>query len=231
MNKMYKILTVVLLAAWLFTLWKAPRFFSPEEAVFTVKDKGANSALVSVSNFVDGKEEDNRALYSSIIERLKLPYQISRYQPLIARNIFSRPEKAMSVFNPESLILVSVNAVNLPFVYTGFIQTANGGIIGQINWMDKTYFVKKNDNFKDYKVLDIDKNMIRIEGKEGALSLEFKKPSKGKELIAVLYNTVTQKKYEARKGDELDGYKILDISKDNVILYGQNKQWVISEER
>ena len=37
--------------------------------------------------------------------------------------------------------------------------------------------------------------------------------------------------FEVKKNDEVGEYKILDITADSVVLYGQNKEWVINKGR
>ncbi len=81
-------------------------------------------------------------------------------------------------------------------------------------------------------MIDITKKMMTVENKHGQiLVLDYKKPAKGTELIAKLYDSINDKTYEVRIGDEINGYKILDIKTDSVILYGQNREWVINKER
>lgn len=200
----------------------------PKEAAPPVE---VNHEPTTVSKEPEGQLIDTK-VYASIAERLRAPFDISRYKGLISRDIFVKPEKPPVVFSPEKLKLVSVEPTTLPFIYLGYIQTATGTIIGQVNWGDKTYFLKKGDKFKDYKVIEIEKKRLITEGREGQLILEFKKPAKGKELVAKLYNELDERTYEMRKGEELNNYKILDITQESVVLLGpDNKEWIIKKER
>lgn len=222
-----KITTLILAFVWLFVMWKA--LLSPPSKI-VVSTYESNSEGKATSEELTETLDDIK-FYTTILERLKAPFDMTRYQRLLTRNIFIKPEKPLIVFSPGSLKLVSVEPIILPFIYKGYIQTASGTIIGQVNWGDKTYFIKKGDKFKDYKVIDIQRRAITVEGKEGQLILEFKKPAKGKELIAKVYNELDQKTYELRKEEELNDYKILDITADSVVLWGENKEWVIKKGR
>ena len=231
MKNIYRIITAVLFVAWLLVLWKLPTVFSPKGIALPSEEDTSALSVPAAQNGQNDQGAESSS-YSDIIERLKSPFPVSRYDGLVTRNIFVKPEKAPIVFSPDSLKLVSVQPIPLPFMYNGFIQTASGTIIGQITWSAKTYFVKKGGKFKDYKVVDVDKKAMTVENKDGQLLvLDYKKPVKGIELIARLYNSMDDKTYEVRKGDEINGYKILDIKTDSVILYGQNKEWVINKER
>lgn len=64
------------------------------------------------------------------------------------------------------------------FVYNGYIKGEGGEITAQVNYRGKTYFVKKGEIFEGYNVLEIDTDKLILEGKEGRLQLEFKKPIK-----------------------------------------------------
>jgi hypothetical protein len=235
MKGIYKIITAVLFVVWLAVIWKAPTILSPKGvALSTEEDTSALSSEGNPAAPQNGRSEQGKEgiSYLDIIDRLKSPFPASRYEGLITRNIFLRPEKPRSVLTPESLTLLSVQPVRLPFFYNGFIQTPDGAIIGQITWSDKTYFVRKSGKFKDYKVIDIDKTVMIVEDKDRQrMVLDYKKPVKGTELVAKLYNPMEDKTYEVRKEDYISEFKILDIKTDSVILYEQNKQWIINKER
>jgi len=216
---------IVAFVLWLLVMWKSSSLFQSKEV--PVQFGEGREEIVS------GKESAGAAQGSlSYAEGLlKSPFAFSRYQPLIDHNIFVKPEIQPELFTPEKLTLVSVSAAPLPFMYNGFIEKPDGTRIGQINWSRRTYFVKKGDKFKDYKVLEVNSKIIKIENKDGQIVLEYKKPVKGKELTAKLYNSMDNKEFEVKKDDEINGYKILDIKADSVILYGQDKEWVVNKGR
>ncbi|KPK41305.1 MAG: hypothetical protein AMJ78_05850 [Omnitrophica WOR_2 bacterium SM23_29] len=229
MNKIYKIITLILLAAWLLLIIRTFLVSPSKKVVPTLQLNGENATPSEETP--EEVEDDDTKIYAMLVERLKSPFDMSRYQGLLTRNIFVKPEKIVTIFTPENLKLVSVELVTLPFIYIGYIQTQDGGLIGQVNWGPKTHFVIKGEKFKDYKVIEVQKTRLIAEGKEGKLILEFKKPTKGTEFLARLYNEMDDKVYEVRKGEDINSYKILDITLDSVIIWAQNKEWVIKKGR
>ena len=225
MKEVSKVATIVAFVLWLLVMWKSPSVFQSREIQVQFGEGQEKT--------VAGKERANAASDSLLYaERLlKSPFAFSRYQPLIDKNIFVRPEIQPEIFTPEKLRVISVSAVPLPFMYDGFIEKPDGTRVGQINWSGKTYFIEKGDKFKDYKVLEINSKIIKIENKDGQLILEYKKPAKSKELVAKLRNLMGDKEFEVKKNDKVGEYKILDIKADSVVLYGQNKEWIIKKGR
>ncbi|MDD5072785.1 MAG: hypothetical protein PHX64_03220 [Candidatus Omnitrophica bacterium] len=210
---------------WILAMWKSSSVFESKQVPF-YPEEGKGEAIPA--------KEGAAALpnsFSYVEELLKSPYAVSRYKPLLDKNMFIKPEPPVKVFSPEDLTLVSVTAVPLPFMYKGFIEVSDGTIIGQINWSGKTYFVKKGQKVKDYKVTEINSKIVKMENKDGQVTLELKKPAKSKELVAKLHDSMNNKDIEAKKGDLIGEYKVLDIKTDSVVLYGQNKEWVITKGR
>lgn len=220
-----KIITIVAFILWILVMWKSSSMFVSKEIPIQVGGTGGEEATAK------GEINLSPNPYTYEEDLLKTPSPISKYQPLIEKNFFVKPERPPEVFTPEKLTVISITPVILPFMYKGFIEMSDGSIIGQINLSGKTYFVKKGDKFKDYKVLEINRKIIKIENKDGQTVMEYKKPAKGKEFTAKLHNSMSDKDYQVMKNDEVGGYKILDIKAGAVVLYGQNKEWVINKGR
>lgn len=223
MKQVSKIIAIVAFVLWLLVMWRSASVFQSRQVSLQF-DEGKEKAEA-------GKVEAV-AIPGSILSiegLLKSPFAFSRYQPLIDKNIFVKPEIQPEIFTPDKLSLISVSAVPLPFMYNGFIEKSDGTRVGQINWSDKTYFVTKGDKFKDYKVLEVNSKIIKMENKDGQLALEYKRLANSKELIAKLHNLMDNKEFEVKKNDEFGVYKILDIKANSVIIYGQDKEWVINK--
>ncbi|MFA5338967.1 MAG: hypothetical protein WC317_02320 [Candidatus Omnitrophota bacterium] len=221
-----RIIAAAAFILWILAMWKSSSVFESKQVPFRQEEEGGGDV-------VPGKE-GTAALpnsFSHVEVLLKSPYAVSRYKPLLDENMFIKPEPPVKVLSPVDLTLVSVTAVPLPFMYKGFIEVSDGTIIGQINWSGKTYFVKRGQKVKDYKVTEINSKIVKMENKDGQVTLEFKKPGKSKELVAKLHDSMNNKDIEAKKGDTIGEYKVLDIKTDSVILYGQNKEWVITKGR
>ena len=224
MKGVSRIIAAAAFIIWLLVMWKSSSVFEPKQIPFQ-GEEGKETPAVKEDTVV----VPNSCLSAEAL--LKSPYAISRYQPLLDVNMFIKPEPLPEVFTPEKLALISVSAVPLPFMYNGFIERSDGTTIGQINWSGKTYFVKKGDKFKDYKVIEINSKILKIENKDGQIILEYKKAAKGKELVAKLHDSMNNKDIEVKRDDTVGEYKVLDIKTDSVVIYGQNKEWVITKGR
>ncbi len=124
MKDIYKIITAVLFVAWLLVVWKLPAIVSFKDTGLATEEDVPAPALSAADGQAAQSGEGNP--YLGITERLKSPFPISRYNELIARNIFVKPEKPQIIFSPDSLRLISVETIPLPFTYNGFIQTPAG---------------------------------------------------------------------------------------------------------
>jgi len=225
MKNISKTIAVTAFILWLLAMWKSSKIFEPKQVSIEIEEDSGRK---------QGVKEEPGAITNSFAhteELLNSPSDDSKYQLLRDNNIFAKPERPPEIFTPEKLELVSAYPTTLPLLYAGFIEMSDGRIVGQINWSGKTYFVKKGDNFNDYKVLEINSKFIKAKNKEGQLTLDYKKPVKGKNMLAKLRDTMDGKVYEVKKSDEIRGYKILDIKADSVLLYGENKEWVINKGR
>jgi hypothetical protein len=104
-------------------------------------------------------------------------------------------------------------------MYMGFIEKSSAEYIAQINWASKTYFVRKGDKIKEWSISEVDKEKVVVESKSGeviALPLQQKVLSEKPFARVYIYSTDSDKKITI--GDEVEGHKVLDITKDTVIL-------------
>lgn len=71
---------------------------------------------------------------------------------------------------------IQVPKVGSEFVYNGYIEVGGQELTAQINYGGVTHFVKAGDTLKEYKVLSVSKFNVVLEGEDGLLVMEFKKP-------------------------------------------------------
>lgn len=64
------------------------------------------------------------------------------------------------------------------FVYNGYIKSANGEMIAQLNYGQETSFIKVGDVFRGYTVASIDSDTLVLEKNKKRVILEIKKPKK-----------------------------------------------------
>lgn len=78
-------------------------------------------------------------------------------------------------------------SVGSDFVYNGYVEVNGQDLTAQINYGGVTYFVQKGDNLKEYKVVSVDKEKAVLNGKNGRVVMEFKKPvGKGEAAVKVI---------------------------------------------
>ncbi len=85
-----------------------------------------------------------------------------------------------SAQQPKGKGAPKVPSVGSDFVYNGYVDVSGEDLTAQINYGGITYFVQKGDTLKEYKVVSVDKDRVVLDGKNGRVMMEFKKPvSKG----------------------------------------------------
>jgi hypothetical protein len=104
-------------------------------------------------------------------------------------------------------------------VYMGSMQRQSEDLIAQINWRDETFFVREGERMKTWTIATVSPERViavNEEGEEVVLALMKKAPSRPAE--ARLFSFATEKTHMAKAEDVIEGYKIIDIKKDTVIL-------------
>jgi len=108
-----KITTLILLVLWLFVMWKTLLKQPTKITIptFEPKNEGISSLQEPIGQLDDAKH------YSAILARFKAPFDVTRYQALLTRNIFIKPEKPVIIFSPESLRPISLRkAISLKII-------------------------------------------------------------------------------------------------------------------
>ena len=83
--------------------------------------------------------------------------------------------------------------VGQEFVYNGYILAGNDDdVIAQINHKGNTHFVKRGDNFAEFKVVSIEKEKVVLASDRGEVTLEYKKPYKGAGFMNEISRTITE---------------------------------------
>jgi len=118
---------------------------------------------------------------NAILEKTEKPVPVPKRtkEPKTEPPKKSLPEKIKEEIK-EIIKKPSTAKPDTDFVYNGYIKGIDGEITAQVNYRGKTYFLKKGETFGEYNVLQIDTDKLILEGKEGRLQLEFKKPIKGR---------------------------------------------------
>ena len=85
---------------------------------------------------------------------------------------------------------------------------------------DETYFVKRGDDIKGYKILDVNKVYVEILKQEDnkKIQLELNKIASEGKISANIYDTVKEKTHIIEEGSKIDGWEVQLISKEHVRL-------------
>ncbi|MFC2149542.1 hypothetical protein ACFLQ8_02460 [Candidatus Auribacterota bacterium] len=134
------------------------------------------------------------------------------------------------------LRLVKIYRQPVKLLFKGYIQLPDGSYSVQINWARKTDFKKVGEKIRGYKIVDfqqrlfeeksptgivkqINKSIVEIrKGENKPIVLEKGKLITEKELFAKLFDKKLFKNVTVHVGSTGDGYKVLDITEDEVIL-------------
>ncbi|MFH1777698.1 MAG: hypothetical protein ABH952_09115 [Candidatus Omnitrophota bacterium] len=163
------------------------------------------------------------------------PEPFENYQGIMQRSIFSELRTSLvdkSMYQDRSFILLNVEHKLFPLEYKGRIKTNLAFNIAQINWNNRTYFVEAGDVISKYKIDRITQNTVVLKNTQGSdtIILKYLQPSQAKELIATVMDMNNNKMQEIEKGMELDGYNVLDITLDSVLLLQGEKKIIIKRE-
>lgn len=133
------------------------------------------------------------------------------------RNIFE-PFREKEV--PSELFMIT-EIVFEPFVfmYMGFIERSSAEFIAQINWASQTYFVREGETFKEWTATQVTKEKVMVIHQNGEdMELPLQQKVFSKKPFARVVVSSTGKEQKITIGDTVEGYKVLDITRDTVIL-------------
>jgi hypothetical protein len=146
----------------------------------------------------------------------------------IDRDIFV--EKQDIVITPL-FVLRSIEKEEIPIVFKGSIVRGDEVIIAQINWGNKTYFVKPNEMLKQWLIAEITENFVIIKDTDSKpFTLFLNRVTYSEIMVASVLYTKENKIYRVKVGDLVDDYKVLDIKNENVIVSNKNSQIIISKD-
>jgi hypothetical protein len=180
------------------------------------------------AGFDPSKETDHAARFSTLNERYKEQNGSLSADETAVRNIFEPFQEESEPAEP--IVLRDIVFEPFVFMYMGFIERSAAEYIAQINWSSQTYFVREGDTFKEWTVTKVTKEkvvLINPTGEDIELPLQQKVFSK-KPFARVLINR-TGKEQKITIGDTVEGYKVLDITRDTVILSSNSGSLTITK--
>ena len=194
-----------------------------------IKDETIKNKITGVKfNFPPEKIEGVKE-YNDLIARLKQIDSFSKYEIYLVRNGFLKYIKPVPEIPPFEL--KAVRKKYLDVEYKGFIESLSG-TVAQLKVKNRSYFVKEGDEIDGYAVKKVRNDYMLIKDMAG---VEYRLPLGEKILSndyeAALYVSKTHKTVKVKLGDIVNGFKVLDISPENVVLYNQtyNKKLIVEK--
>ncbi len=137
-----------------------------------------------------------------------------------ARDIFiEQKETEQSV----DILVKEILFAPLILKYMGFIERDNGDVIAQINFGQKTFFVKVGDKVDTWVIVGIEKDKVIVLGVEGEEKrLPIREKVFSSKPYAVLSSKASGKSQKLYIGDSFEQYKVLDIKDNTVILNSES---------
>lgn len=215
----------LLLVVWFFVIIAVIVLWVTHSTRSDIEKIGLETTTDATYPFLNASEIQQ---YESSLTLAKYPEEIEKYTSKMKRDPFSDHAEEL-LARPlggakYDFVLKSVEKVQLPLVYKGYIELPDK-IIGQINWRDATRFVKTGSTLDNYRICSISKEKIEaIDEKGKKIEFERNKPVFSEELRAVLYDSVSDRTFDVQIASEIENYKVIDIAPEYVILLADGKE-------
>ncbi|MFH1857265.1 MAG: hypothetical protein ABH836_08620 [Candidatus Omnitrophota bacterium] len=196
--------------------------------VFVVARLGAIRRVEKVNfpkaNKTVGISEEERVKfenYDKIIGEARKPESLGKYEFFKQRDFFHEYEEA--VLPEQPFIVKEIKQIPLNIIYKGLIELSKDKVIAQVNFNDKTYFLKEGESFGEYTLRETTKDFCVISSNENKeMKLPYRQEIFGDEYEAVLYDTKTKNLFNIKKDFKIREYQVLDIKSGHVVLLGKN---------
>ena len=182
---------------------------------FFIWNAGLRALEFTPSPFNEAKEINYVKQLGTVADNYRQQARL-RDQYSISRNFF-----APRIKKKETIPFYLKDIVYEPlfFMYMGHIEKSPSELIAQINWGGRTYFVRTGEYIKEWRVRRIEKERVFVLNKDGdEIELSIHKRLFSKKPYAIIKMQSTNEEFKINIGDEVKGYKVLDITKDTVIL-------------
>ena len=162
-------------------------------------------------------EIDYYSRYGSLSRDFQMSIQEQDISSTEQRNLFERYRPSEDFFS-----LVDIRLEPLALIYKGRIEQHDGSLIAQVNWAERTYFVKEGESIDGWHIKAISSSQLSVQNKEGEiLSLPYLETTYRKERIAVIYDGYKHEETTVLEGGIIEGYTVSSITENSVILSGK----------
>ncbi|NQT46346.1 MAG: hypothetical protein HQ593_02560 [Candidatus Omnitrophica bacterium] len=216
-----KALTAALAAIWLVSI------FGYIEVALTKED---------APHFADGKHaavKESREISKLVSDAeeaftvFKNPEKVPHYDTLLDKDIFSLVKEKMPLPPPGTISTIdkpfkvlSVEPASFELIYNGYLVLANGEMVAQLNFGERTYLARRGETAEGWVLDDLNASSATLSSSDGEkVVLEFKKPMPTQQLIATILDLGSKETVSVQRGEIIgDGYLVLDIKDTYVVL-------------
>ena len=171
------------------------------------------------------REVDYDTTYHSLATEFEQVLRGRDIQAASGRNLFEEYRPVEDFF-----LLVDIRSEPLALIYKGRIERPDGAFIAQVNWGDRTYFVRQGEAIDGWQIIRAAPGALTIQHKDGeTITLPYLEVTYRKERMAVVYDFRAQKEDELRAGDALEGYTVTEISEQSVTFSGKDQFTLLKE--
>ncbi|GEM_PF-2773244 len=171
-----------------------------------------------VVSFDPTLEIDYYSRYGSLSRDFQTSIQEKDTAKPAQRNVFERYRPSEDFFR-----LVDIRLEPLALVYKGRIEQQDSSLIAQVNWAERTYFVKEGESIDGWHIKSITADALEVQNVEKEiLTLPYLKTTYRKERVAVIFNEYKQTESTVLLGGGVEGYTVSAITPNSVTLSGKD---------
>ena len=171
-----------------------------------------------VVSFDPTLEIDYYSRYGSLDRDFQMSIQAQDISSVEQRDLFERYRPSEDFFN-----LVDIRLEPLALIYKGRIEQHDGSLIAQVNWAERTYFVKEGESIDGWHIKSITADALEVQNVEKEiLTLPYLKTTYRKKRVAVISSEYKQTESTVLLGGGVEGYTVTAITQDSATLSGKD---------
>ncbi len=171
------------------------------------------AAFSSGLPFNPGKEQSISAKASEFLKGLE---HGKKKNTLLKRNLFEewKGDGSNSIYQLSAIEKVSPLAV-----YKGLMQDADGNLIAQVNFKNKSYFVREKDRIEDWGIETLTTEQIILKSQAGReITISYHTPTPADESFALITKLSDGTRFRVAESERIEDYELIEIAADHVKL-------------
>ena len=173
--------------------------------------------------FNPGKE---KSISTNAGEFLKGLEHLKKKHILLKRNLFEewKGDGSNGVYQ-----LAAIETVSPLAVYKGLMQDADGNLIAQVNFKNKSFFVREKDRIEDWEIETLLQEEIILKKHTGReISISYQTPTAANESFALITKLSDGTRFRAAESEMIEDYELTEIAADHVKLVKGTEQIILT---